>query len=293
MKICVINFWKSAFEEDFYFYLLLQAIEGAFEFENDPYKSDIVFSSVFGNIPSPPEKTIMIIGENIRPDYTKCSFSFSFDEDSWNGKNIYMPLWLSRLNWPNFQYDRKYNHYHGNEPLIPLNDLTSSRRIDLNDIEEKKFCTFFASNYETLRMNIIKTINTYKNVDCYGPLFNNPVYSSKFEILKNYKFSFCAENSYYPGYVTEKLFDSYAGGNIPIYFGCLPKSSIINKRAFINYDTEMNSSELLSRIISLDAVKLLFQQMYCEPLLLGRPTIDSQIFFLKHCINSILIKSQN
>ena len=38
----------------------------------------------------------------------------------------------------------------------------------------------------------------------------------KKDLIKNYKFSFCPENSIYPGYVTEKIPEVYASKSIPI-----------------------------------------------------------------------------
>ena len=34
------------------------------------------------------------------------------------------------------------------------------------------------------------------------------------DLIKNYKFSFCSENSIYPGYVTEKIPEVYASKSI-------------------------------------------------------------------------------
>jgi alpha(1,3/1,4) fucosyltransferase len=56
----------------------------------------------------------------------------------------------------------------------------------------------------------------YNNIIRYwlGPVEN------KFETISNYKFCFSYENTdNYPGYVTEKVFDAWMAGCIPIYWG--------------------------------------------------------------------------
>ena len=74
------------------------------------------------------------------------------------------------------------------------------------------------------------------------PSYRGPLVS-KLETLKNYKFSICFENAKgIPGYITEKIFDSFAAGCVPVYWGApnisdhVPESCFIDKRKFQNYD---------------------------------------------------------
>lgn len=70
-----------------------------------------------------------------------------------------------------------------------------------------------------------------------GPIDN------KYEVLKQYRFSLCYENiKNQPGYITEKIFDCFASGCVPIYFGApniakfIPKNCFISRRDFKNYE---------------------------------------------------------
>ena len=63
--------------------------------------------------------------------------------------------------------------------------------------------------------------------------------SSKRAILEQYKFSICYENmSDMPGYITEKIFDCFFAGCVPIYLGAsnmtdyIPGGTFIDKRKF-------------------------------------------------------------
>lgn len=66
---------------------------------------------------------------------------------------------------------------------------------------------------------------------------------SKNQTLKNYKFSICYENaSNISGYITEKIFDCFFAGNIPVYLGAknisdyIPANTYIDKRNFKTYE---------------------------------------------------------
>jgi len=66
---------------------------------------------------------------------------------------------------------------------------------------------------------------------------------SKKEVLQKYKFAICYENARdIPGYITEKIFDCFFAGCVPVYLGALnvaehiPENTFIDKRNFRTYD---------------------------------------------------------
>ena len=66
---------------------------------------------------------------------------------------------------------------------------------------------------------------------------------SKKEVLENYRFAICYENARdIPGYITEKIFDCFFAGCVPIYWGAdnitnfIPKECFIDKREFDSYE---------------------------------------------------------
>ena len=115
------------------------------------------------------------------------------------------------------------------------------RKLDMQ--EKKEFCALIANNPEGLRINLYNSISDYKQVHGFGNMFRNPLRQSKFDILPEYKFCLCPENSIYDGYVTEKLIDAYAGLTVPIYNGDLSVDDDFNTWAFFNYQ---NSKALKS-----------------------------------------------
>jgi len=66
---------------------------------------------------------------------------------------------------------------------------------------------------------------------------------SKKEVLEKYKFAICYENAKdIPGYITEKIFECFLAGCVPVYLGAnnitdhIPKECFIDKRAFDSYE---------------------------------------------------------
>jgi hypothetical protein len=57
---------------------------------------------------------------------------------------------------------------------------------------------------------------------------------SKYETLSNYKFCLCFENMEMGGYVTEKIFDCFYAGTIPLYLGASDIEKIIPVDTFID-----------------------------------------------------------
>ena len=56
----------------------------------------------------------------------------------------------------------------------------------------------------------------------------------KVSTLSGYRFALCFENTAFPGYITEKIFDSFAAGCIPIYLGAPDITSRIPATTFID-----------------------------------------------------------
>ncbi len=65
---------------------------------------------------------------------------------------------------------------------------------------------------------------------------------SKYEVLSQYRFCLCFENMAIQGYITEKIFDCFYAGVIPIYLGAtdieslIPDSAYIDCRKFDSFD---------------------------------------------------------
>lgn len=73
------------------------------------------------------------------------------------------------------------------------------------------------------------------------PSFKGSVKEKK-QTYQNYKFALCYENAEFDDYVSEKIFDCFFGGTVPIYLGApnvatfIPENTFIDKRKFATYE---------------------------------------------------------
>ena len=74
------------------------------------------------------------------------------------------------------------------------------------------------------------------------PSYRGPI-ADKYEVLSRYRFSLCYENACgIDGYITEKIFDCFLAGTVPIYLGAsnitthVPSQCFIDRRDFSSYE---------------------------------------------------------
>ncbi|CNF65293.1 glycosyltransferase family 10 domain-containing protein [Yersinia intermedia] len=147
--------------------------------------------------------------------------------------------------------------------------------IIFKPFSEKKLCTLISGNKKirhpnelySERVKIIKWFERYhpSDFDFYGVGWDKPVTHSKYvnfilkrfkftnsffytyktykgkvenkkDTLRDYKFAVCFENAKnLKGYITEKIFDCFFSGVIPIYWGAYNIADYIPKECFIDY----------------------------------------------------------
>ncbi|HUN71925.1 MAG TPA: glycosyltransferase family 10 [Steroidobacteraceae bacterium] len=295
MRVCFVNFWPGAFTEANGAYFLPYVFNLAFgevEITDDMATADVVVSSVFGQQPVPAAKSIQYIGENHRPNLALHRYALSFDYDPFGGRNFRLPLWWWRLEWPGFAEHWRRRPAprrqvgHGYEDLIPIDALLRPRPA--MEFAHRRFCVLIAGNPEPLRINLFLALRDVGEVVGYGRLFNNPLERSKFELLPQFRFCLCPENGIYPGYHTEKLVDAWFGGCVPLYSGDRFLSRDFNPAALLNYQDFLNASHFCDAVRSLETQANAFEQIYSQPLLLQRPTLEPLIAFLRTALADIL-----
>jgi hypothetical protein len=116
---------------------------------------------------------------------------------------------------------------------------------------------FRRPEYYSKRIEAISTLSKYNCIDLYGrgwldkfskrsawiPYWKNykniiSTYKgsceSKIETLSKYNFCLCLENSPMEGYITEKIFDCFYAGTIPLYLGAPDIADYINPDSYID-----------------------------------------------------------
>ena len=84
---------------------------------------------------------------------------------------------------------------------------------------------------------------------------------SKLDILKGFRFALCFENCIFPGYITEKIFDCFFAGCIPVYLGAPNISDFIPESTFIDMRKFKNWNELDSHLCGLSEREYYFYQL--------------------------------
>lgn len=205
---------------------------------------------------------IFYTGENQRPWNYTCHYAISFDHID-NERHYRLPLYVI------------YDYLNQNKQITSTKNLNR----DPSDLIKKfkdKFCSFVVKNGGCEKRNVFfQKLSQYKMLDSAGPLFNNVGYIlergensgiAKMNFLKDYKFNLCFENSSYPGYATEKLYEAYMFGTIPIYWGSTTIDCDFNTKAFLNWHEYLDDDAFIKAIIEVDENPELYEQMYLEPL---------------------------
>jgi hypothetical protein len=110
---------------------------------------------------------------------------------------------------------------------FPPNRIPKDNYIDLYEerLNYINFCEQYKLDFNLYGRDWQKELKTYR-----GSIPQN----DKCNVLSQHKFCISYENSCETGYVTEKIFDCYRAGCVPIYYGAYNIDRIIPKNCFID-----------------------------------------------------------
>lgn len=218
-------------------------------------------------------RNIWWTGENVRPPLEIAFDHFvSFDQDTYDGRNTYFPLFYLETLFPTKGgFERT-----GASVFLP-SDLTKPRLQRPSQFTSRKFVCAFINNPEPIRMAALRELEKYGQVDVYGKHTGN-VAPSKAIVAKDYKYMLCFENDFYPGYVTEKLLDAYLCGTVPLYWGNLGRENHINQKSFINLADFASLEEFSKHVAGLTEEQ--YMKVFGEPLLLSVPSAEPLLLAL-------------
>lgn len=98
-----------------------------------------------------------------------------------------------------------------------------NEKIDPQKALAREFCCTVVSDplRDPIYFEFVKKLNQYKKVESGGRVGNTIGFRvpDKLAFLNEFKFSMAFENMMAPGYVTEKIIDSFAAKTVPIYWG--------------------------------------------------------------------------
>lgn len=203
---------------------------------------------------------IQYLEETIKPDLNLFDYAVCWDEEfilrDRVGRILPTQIWMSRFCPCDF---------------IPVNSLDEARLIFKH---KNKFCNFMYSHAEQNRDRLFHSIMKYKHVDSLGKRFHNtdskPTgfqgHEQETSMLREpYKFTIAGENGEYWGYTSEKIWTSFWGHSIPIYWGNPNVEKDVNEKAFIHVRKFEDEEALIARIRQIDENEDFWCQMLCEP----------------------------
>lgn len=246
IKIKFVDFWKGFNPEDNWFYNFL-IDRFPIEISDDP---DFLFYSSYSHSYLKYScKRIFFSAENIRPNFYECDYALSFDFKE-RINHLRLPLYVI---WDN---------------LNPNYLLNPGYLEKIKKIEKSKFCCIVVSNGKSQeRIDFFKKLSKYKRVDSGGSFMNNiggPI-DDKLFFLKDYKFTIAFENSSFPGYVTEKVYQPMFTNTIPIYWGSTIINEDFNSERILWSGHFESDEELIEKIIELDTNDDLYQEFISQP----------------------------
>jgi hypothetical protein len=172
------------------------------------------------------------------------------------GNNFYLPVWViyTTNNESLKKYDRDF--------IFPWNKILNAR--ELRSFQENRIACAFISNPTMGRLRYAQELERFGILDIYGAAVGKPV-ESKLNVAKNYIFQLCLENQDEDNYVTEKPFEAWMCGNIPIYKknGTL---TALNTSSFVNV-TDHDPKDLERELLLLIEDQQQLNTIYAEPIL--------------------------
>jgi hypothetical protein len=204
------------------------------------------------------KKTVWFTGENLRAPGGVFDLTLSFDPTDLSESNIYFPVWYLSVDW--FK-----SHSTSGLKLYDVDTFISNRNLDSR---ERTACAF-SSSKEPSRVSLYHSVECAMKLDRYGSAWGNRV-QNKNEVAMQYGFQVCPENDIYPGYVTEKLFEAYAAGNVPIWRG-IDRDGLFNKSSILDL-TGISASESINILKGLSDNEI--TSIRNQPLLNSVPSIQ-------------------
>ena len=206
---------------------------------------------------------IWFTGENLRPPVGPWNGYLSYDVDPLNGRNAYLPLWWQSAG------------VLGTAGSIFTSAMPSWQEMMQSRATREpppKLACAFINNPEPMRFHAVRALSEVGPVDVFGSAVGRPV-PDKAATARDYRFVLCFENDVYPGYVTEKPFEAWATGAVPLWRGSDPAgylnpSAILNE---VNYPNLAAFTEGVSRVNSDPAT---WATMASEPILTHEPDLE-------------------
>lgn len=136
--------------------------------------------------------------------------------------------------------------------------------------ERKKFCFITTTNHKPYHAWLRRFGHCDHIAQFKDRVGDDSCYHSQrlIDLLNEYRFVFCGENAFYPGYMTEKIFNVFFARSVPIYVGAPDTSRYLDLASFIALPPKPTSSQLITtaqRIQMLNTNEAAYQKLINAP----------------------------
>jgi hypothetical protein len=251
IRVASRHFWNGFLFENS---LFVAALKQSFQVEivEDPYRADLVFDSCF-----PPARTLFnrlkAKSEQMRGlkiPGKRVFYSgepFALPVGTYHGvissflhlkeNHFRYPLWVGCCNFT-----------HPRRNTDPNAGFTAEQLTSVRLTSPNKFACAIFGNRQHLRFKAAQELGRFGKVDVLGSAVG-PVVTNKMEILPDYKFNLCFENTLLPGYVTEKALQAKMAGCIPLYWGDPAYRVDFNAKSLINvYEYDCDFERIFNEV---------------------------------------------
>lgn len=148
----------------------------------------------------------------------------------WESRCLRLPR-LARLKWRQ-----------SIDPFLRVQDLYESRLSAIEHLAAEKEFALFGIGWDSAMVNWrrIRKIRFY-HTPCSC--------EDKLETMATFRFALCFENCVFPGYLTEKIFDCFFAGCVPVYWGAPDITDFVPANCFVDFRRYESLTELWQELI--------------------------------------------
>ena len=149
--------------------------------------------------------------------------------------------------------------------------------------------------FEEMKMAIERingNLDKLDNDSIIRPMYDNRLkgqaWRDNAQLFHNYRFALVLENRKFDGYITEKIFNAFLSGSIPIYYGTEEVFDLFNADAFVYYDPDC-PDEALERVKYLEQNQTAYKEVLGQPILAhGDATIKKYFSYTEQFGNGLM-----
>ena len=235
--------------------------------------------------------TLFFGEETVRHNYIKTDFSYTLNLGVTDKNHLRYKAWYEILDFSSNEVigsTRTYDNHHVKRfgKIIKIEDLLKPQGV--NFLKKNKKICLFTSNFDEPRRTFYNELSKNFIVDGYGPYFNKNLRSpdddknKKIDVMKDYGFNLCPENTIYPGFWNSRVCESFIAKCLPITWAHQSINLDFNDKAFINLNDYFIDN--FRGIIESLQDDIFLNKYTSEPMLLKPPTLKEEITFAENIL---------